>query len=207
MKHKSRRKKILLGIFIPTMVICVGFGITFLTIYWPIVWNQEPPVIGFPLSDSDDVVRIWGFGNHDGEWHGGIDFICNSSVEIVAWCKLRVNHVVMFQNEVNGFWQTNVYFQYSWKYKFEALFESLTENETEAKIQREAIPVKFGQIFEPGETIGTLINFGMETVLHFGVKEYVEDVCAYQYFTSSAKTTFLDLWNANGYGDGSWYTG
>lgn len=167
--------------------------------------NSEPPVIDFPLADSTVIGSIWGYGDHNGEFHNGIDFICNTSVEVIAWCKLRVKMITTFKNEGNGFWQTNVRFQYNWKYEFEALFEPLTQNETCGNIQREAIPLKFGQIIEPGETIGTLLIFENSTLLHFGAKESGTDVCAFQFFTSSAKTTFLDLWDKYGYGDSSWY--
>jgi hypothetical protein len=201
----SRKVKILLGIFIPIVVIGAGLGITLLTINWPVYWHKEPPVIELPFANSNAISHIWGYGDHNGEFHGGIDFIINTSLDIIAWCKLRVKGINTFQNEYNGFWQTNVYFQFSWKYEFEALFESTALNETYAAIQREAIQVKFGQVIEPGETIGTLLFFGVNSVIHFGAKESGNDVCAYQFFSSSAKATFLDLWNCCGYGDSSWY--
>ena len=201
----SRKVKILLGIFIPIIIIGAGLGITLLTINWPVVWNSEPPVIEFPFANSNTIGGIWGYGEHGGEFHGGIDFIINTSAEIIAWCKLRVKGITIHHNEYNGFWQTNVYFQFSWKYEFEALFESTAENETFANLQREAISVKFGQVIEPGETIGTLLFFGVDSTIHFGVKESGNDVCAFQYFTPTAKATFLALWNNIGYGDGSWY--
>jgi hypothetical protein len=202
----SRKVKILLGIFIPIIVIGAGFGITFLTLKWPAVLTKAPPVIGFPLVDSNVIDGIWGFGDHNGEFHGGIDFIINTSVDIIAVCKLRVIMVSTFQNDANGRWQTNVNLQYNWKYEFEYLFESLAQNETYANQQRDAILVKFGQILEPGEIIGKLFFHESQALLHFGVKESKTDICAYQFFNPSAKTTFLDLWNICGYGDSSWYT-
>ena len=203
----SRKVKIFLGIFIPLIVIGAAFGTIFLTVNWPVVWSKESPIIDFPLANSGIVECIWGYGDHEGEFHNGIDFICNTSVEIIAWCKLRVKMISTFKNEGNGFWQTNVKFQYNWKYEFEALFEPLAQNETFANIQRDAIPLRFGQIIEPGETIGTLLFFSNITLLHFGAKESGNDVCAFQFFNPTAKATFLDLWGAYGYGDSSWYAG
>jgi hypothetical protein len=200
-----KTKKILLGIFIPILVLSTGIGITFLTINWPVVWSSDPPLIDLPL-DSTNVEMIWGYGNHSGEFHNGIDFICNSSVDIIAWCKLRVTYITTFKNEGNGFWQTNVKFQYNWKTEFEAIFEPMTDNETQSTLQRDAIPLKFGQYIEPGEKIGTLLKFGNITLLHFGAKESGSDVCAYKFFNPSAKATFHNLWDMFGYGDPSWYT-
>ena len=202
----SRKVKILLGIFIPIIIISAGLGVTYLTINWPATLSKEPPITVFPVANTGVIGGIWGFGDHGGEFHCGLDFIINASVDIIAVCKMRVTMITKFQNEFNGCWQTNVHLRYNWKYSFEYLFESMAQNETYADIQREAILVKFGQILEAGETIGKLLNLGPEALLHFGVKENKNDVCGYQFFNPTAKSTFLALWNVCGYGDSSWYT-
>ena len=122
--NMSRKVKILLGIFLPIIIISAGFGIIFLTANWPAVWNSDSPIIDFPLANSNAVGGIWGFGDHDGEFHGGIDFICNESVNIIACCKLRIKMVDTFLNDVNGFWQTSIRLQYSFglSYIFQVYF-------------------------------------------------------------------------------------
>ena len=97
-------------------------------------------------------------------------------------------------------------FQYNWKYDFDVAFESWALNETYANLQRDVIPLKFGQIIERGEVLGQLLYHGSGTHIHFGMKESGKDVCAYQFYCPAAKATFLDLWDQYGYGDDSYYT-
>lgn len=56
----SRKVKILLGIFIPIIVIGAGVGGLFLTMYWPAVWSSAPPVLDIPIENTDVVDIIWG---------------------------------------------------------------------------------------------------------------------------------------------------
>ncbi|MHA1125211.1 MAG: hypothetical protein ACTSO7_04380 [Candidatus Heimdallarchaeota archaeon] len=202
----SRKVKILLGIFIPIIVIGAAVGVYALVIFWPAVWTNAPPVLEIPIENTDVVDIIWGYGDHGGDFHNGIDYGCNASVNVIAWCKLRVKSIRTWFNDAGGHWQTNVGFQYNWKYSFEVCFESWALNETYANIQRAAIPLKFGQIIEQGEVLGQLLYHGSGTHIHFGMKESGKDVCAYQFYSTAAKAEFQYLWALYGYGDSSYYT-
>ena len=201
----SRKVKILLGIFIPIIVIGAGVGGLFLTVNWPAVWSSTPPVMAIPIENTDVVDIIWGYGDHSGDFHNGIDYGCNTSVNVIAWCKLLVKGIRTWFNEKGGHWQTSVNFQYNWKYTFDVAFESWALNETYANLQRDVIPLKFGQIIEQGEVLGQLLYHGSGTHIHFGMKESGNNVCAYEFYSIAAKATFQDLWSRCGFGDSSWY--
>ncbi|MHA1367699.1 MAG: hypothetical protein ACTSP5_14990 [Candidatus Heimdallarchaeota archaeon] len=56
----SRKVKILLGIFIPVIVIGAGVGGLFLAVNWPAVWSSAPPVMAIPIENTDVVDnRLW----------------------------------------------------------------------------------------------------------------------------------------------------
>jgi murein DD-endopeptidase MepM/ murein hydrolase activator NlpD len=206
-KKLERKTKILLGIFIPIIIIGAGVGTVFLASYIQEVRKQNlpAPVIEFPVENLEIIHIIWGYGDHGGEFHNGIDFGCNTSVNIIAWCDMIVEDVKMFLNEGAGLWQTNVELKFNDRFSFTCAFESWALNETYGNIQRNAINVEAGDTISSGEVLGTLLYHGSGTHIHFGMHDMNLPVCPYHYYSETAKSIFDPLWAQFGYGDSSWY--
>ncbi|MBY8993490.1 MAG: hypothetical protein KGD59_03000 [Candidatus Heimdallarchaeota archaeon] len=143
----SRKKKTLLIVFSIIFVIIGGGGGYMLYRAWPATWQRGPPSIDFPIHNSDVIHILGGYGYvpWGDDMHNGIDYGCNASVSIVAWCDLRVTGMKTWFNDGGGHWQTNVGLSYNWKYTFDCVFESWALNETYGNIQRAEIFVEVGQ--------------------------------------------------------------
>ena len=204
----EKRTKILLGIFIPIMIIGAGIGGLFLASYIHDVriQNLPAPIIDFPVENTDIIHIIWGYGDQGGDFHNGIDFGCNISVNIIAWCDLIVEDISTFYNDKGGHWQTNVGLKFNERFNFVCAFEPWALNETYANLQRDAINVVVGETISRGEVLGTLLYQGSGTHIHFGMYDGNDPVCAYHYYSETAKSIFDPLWDQYGWGDDSWYT-
>ena len=198
----SRKKRVILAIIISLTVIGVGFGSFALYAYWPAVWNRDMPVLEFPVEDLDVIHVIQGYGDMPwGDFHNGIDFGCNESVNILAPCDLRVVGIKTWLYATDpDRWQTSVQFNINWVYRLSIAFESWALNETYAEIQRNAVNVKINQMVSQGEVLGELLYHGGGTHIHFMIRYKGEDVCPYNFFSQSAKDTFDNLWSICGFG-------
>ncbi len=198
----SRKKKTLLIVFSIIFLIIGGGGGFILYKMWPATWARGAPSIDFPVQNTDVIHILGGFGwvPYGDHMHNGIDYGCNASVYIVAWCEMRVRGIKFWFNDGGGHWQTNVGLAYNWKYSFECVFESWALNETFGELQLAEIYVKVGQTVSRGEIIGKLLYHGEGTHIHFGMKESGNDVCPYLFLSPTAKTTFDSLWALYGFG-------
>lgn len=167
--------------------------------------NLDPPIVDFPVENPDVIHILWGYGDQGGDFHNGIDFGCNTSVNILAWCDLTVTDIDTFFNDAGGHWQTNVALEFNERFEFVCAFEPWALNETYANIQRDAINFEVGQTVQRGEVLGELLYQGSGTHIHFGMYDLGESVCAYHYFSETAKAIFDPLWDKYGWGDDSWY--
>ncbi|MHA1555981.1 MAG: M23 family metallopeptidase [Candidatus Heimdallarchaeota archaeon] len=204
----KKKTKIFLGIFIPLVIIGAGIGGIQLVIFIndKMVANLDAPLIDFPVENTDVIHIIWGYGDQGGDFHNGIDYGCNTSVNIIAWCDMTVEDITTFYNDAGGHWQTNVQLEFNKRFSFVCAFEPWALNETFANYQRDAINVEIGQTIQRGEILGELLYQGSGTHIHFGMYDQNEDVCAYHYYTETAKSIFDPLWDQYGWGDDSWYT-
>ncbi|NHJ88051.1 MAG: M23 family metallopeptidase [Asgard group archaeon] len=197
----QRKWKIILGITIPLLVLGGGIGSYALWRIWPATWDSTAPAISFPVANPDVIHILGGYGTTDEGWfHNGIDYGCNASVDIIAWCELRVTYINTWYNDKGGHWQTNVNCRYNTRYSFEVPFESWALNETYANLQRAEINVEVGQIIPQGYVIGKLLYHGSGTHIHFGMKEDGQNICPYLFFSTDCKVLFDSLWALYGYG-------
>ncbi len=192
----SRKKKIFVIVFSIFFAIAASFGGFVLYKLWPATLERGPPSMDFPIQDPDVIHILGGYGYVPWgiDTHNGIDYGCNASVYIVAWCDLRVTGLKTWFNDGGGHWQTNVGLSYNWKYTFDCVFESWALNETYGNLQRADIYVKVGQKISRGDIIGKLLYHGEGTHIHFGMKESGNDVCPYLFLSPSAKLQFDSLW-------------
>jgi murein DD-endopeptidase MepM/ murein hydrolase activator NlpD len=209
----SRKKKIFLGIFIPIVIFGLGLGGINLGIYikYKYLASLPAPEIDFPIANTEVIHIIWGYGDHEGNFHDGIDYGNNQTMAVVAWCDLEVGEIEVWYNEGGGHWQVNTHFIYNKRYGFGIGFESWALNESYALLQRDALAIDEGDILEKGDFIGNLLVHGSGSHIHFGMYDESlkenKTLCAYNYFSESAKTIFNTLWDFCGYGDDFWYTG
>ena len=197
----SRKKKTFLIVFSIIFIIVGGGGGYILYKMWPATWARGAPSMGFPIANTDVIHILGGYGPKPWmDLHNGIDYGCNDSVYIIAWCDMRVRGIKFWFNDGGGHWQTNVGLAYNWKYTFDCVFESWALNETYGSLQLAEIYVKVGQKVSRGDVIGKLLYHGSGTHIHFGMKESGNDVCPYLFLSPSAKTLFDTLWAQ--YGDG-----
>ncbi|NHJ38408.1 MAG: M23 family metallopeptidase [Asgard group archaeon] len=198
----KRKGKILLGIFIPIIVLGASFGGFILYRKWPATWSRDAPILDFPVENSAVIHIIGGYGYVPwGGFHNGIDFGCNTSVNILASCDVRVIGIRTWLYAYDpDRWQTSVQFTINWAYYLEIAFESWAYNETYANIQREAIDLEIGQIVTRGNILGQLLYHGEGTHIHFMIKYNGNDACPYNYFSNEAKILFDSLFAICGVG-------
>jgi hypothetical protein len=201
--------KILLGIIIPILIIGTGLGgyKIYEILQESRIQDLEPPVLEFPVLDTDVIHIIWGYGLHGEFFHGGIDYGCNTSVYIKVPCDVEVIGIETWIYSTDPvLWQTKVQLKFNEKYQIDISFESWAQNETYANFQRDAINVTEGQLLQEGDIIGMLLYHGSGTHIDFALMELGIFTCPYQFFTTEARSIFNTLWDVCGYGDDSWYT-
>ncbi|MFW9923210.1 MAG: hypothetical protein ACFFDW_08000 [Candidatus Thorarchaeota archaeon] len=199
----KRKFKILLGIFIPLIIIGAGAGGFALWVYWPAELSREAPVLDFPVAVTTVIHIIGGYGITPwGSFHNGIDFGCNATVEILAPCDLRMTGIRtwMYSTDPPDRWQTSVQFRTTWGFELSIAFESWALNETFAEIQREAVPLTINQMVSRGEVLGTLLYHGDGCHIHFMVKYKGIAICPYPLFSPTAKALFDPLFAICGVG-------
>jgi len=198
MKQK-RKNGLILGVSI--FVIVAGIGGFMLWKFIPAHWSTDRMQIIFPIADIQYIDKIQGWGATPwNDFHNGIDFGSNQSVELIAWCDIRISGLKTWFNDGGGHWQTNIAGNYNWKYRFDVAIESWALNETYANLQRAALTIKVGQIVEQGESLGMLLYHGSGTHIHFGLKENGKDVCPYQFMTPYAQSLTDQIWTMFGPG-------
>ncbi|NHJ86052.1 MAG: M23 family metallopeptidase [Asgard group archaeon] len=198
----SRKGRIILIIFIIFTIIGAGVGGFFLWYSWPAVWSRDTPVLDFPVEDISVIHVIQGYGDMSwGDFHNGIDFGCNTSVNILAPCDVRVIGMKtwMYATDPDR-WQTSVQFNINWDYTLEIAFESWALNESFGDLQLDAIAVQVNQNVPRGGVLGQLLNHGEGCHIHFMIKYKGESVCPYLYFSEDAKNIFDVLWAINSIG-------
>ena len=193
----NRKQKTWLIACISILVILGGFGGYFFYRYIPAHWNMDDVQISLPFEQDSQqyIYHLQGWGQMTwGDSHNGIDFDFNESVEIIAWCDLRITSIETRLNEDNGCWQTTLLCAYNWKYRFDLGFETWASTETIGLQQEAAFQVKPGQTIAQGDSIGMLLRPTNVTHLHFGIEESRKDVCPYGFLTQDAQSEFDALW-------------
>jgi len=196
----KRKTRIILLVLIPIILVVSGIGGYSLWNFWPATWSTEPPVLDFPVENTDVIHIIGGYGNTGlGFFHNGIDFGCNDSVNILAPCDLRVFDIRTWLYATDpDRWQTSVRMRTNIGYLLEIAFESWALNESFGNLQKDALIIKVGQKVNQGEILGQLLYHGDGTHIHFMIRVNREDACPYQFFSASAKAIFDPLWNLYG---------
>ena len=149
-------------------------------------WDQVQ--ITLPVDDFTNFVIFQGYGKTEwNEFHNGLDFCFNSSVEILSPCDGYIIGIELKYNEDGGHWQTNLNIMMNLLWSAEIVFESIVKTETLGKKQFDSIKVKWGQRVSAGDLLGILLFEGEIPHIHFSLNYGNNRVCPYQYFTDSAQ--------------------
>ncbi len=210
----TRKKKILLGIFVPLVVFGLGVSGIYIgsIVKRQLLAKLSGPVLDFPVVNPGVIDVIWGYGDHGGDFHNGIDFGNNDTMTVVAWCDLEVGEIDVWYNELGGHWQVNLDLIFNARYRFGVGFESGAQNETYANIQKDGLNITKGDILQKGEIIGNLFVHGPGSHIHFGMyDESIQDkertVCAYSFSQKPRKPLFMHFGTIVDLEMTEWYNG
>ena len=200
----DRKRKIVLGIIISITIVLGGFGGYLALNHYLRNQNQDyddtPPILLFPVDDINTLELLYGFNMTDPEnGHNGIDFIINTTVNIIASCNMTVNDKSMMYIDNGGFWQAGISCDVNDAYEIFYAFENFATNETAGQEQLDAITVEIGQEIIAGDIIGQLLYLSSGTHIHYMLHNNGQAVCPYEYFSPSVKNTFDILWTEIGY--------
>jgi len=185
----NRKQKIVLGL--PIIAILIGVGYTMILGIAP---SFDSPNLEFPISETDRIERLSAYYTPDwgepGVYHNGIDLVISDDVTIVS----PVSGTVIGYSEHINPYAGNVLFEImiavNWAFTVNLVLEPGFLDETNNSLQSSMIDVAFGQHVEVGDTVATLLFSDNYPHLHYMPAYFGSNVCAYNYSSSTAKTTF-----------------
>ncbi len=188
----ARRKTVLLTIAIITVITVFS--------YVAVVGLQlgiDEPVLGMPIVETDRIERLspyhapdWG---EPGVFHNGIDLIISDDVTIVSPVKGVISSITERVNPYAGnvLFAITIAVNLAWEVKL--VLEPGFLDSTNNSLQSEAIGAEEGQNVNTGEVLATLLHSERYPHLHYMLLNFGSDVCAYNYSSSAAKSTFENI--------------
>ncbi|NHJ84443.1 MAG: M23 family metallopeptidase [Asgard group archaeon] len=168
----------------------------------PYMLNFQPaygtPGLEFPIVEPLNVTSLSAYNTPDwgepGIFHNGIDLVILGPTQIISPSYGVVSRIWYNINPYSEGEVAMIHIQitinYRWNLKL--VFEPWA-NSTEIREQQlEAIIVKVGTEVKPGDLIGTLLFNYNYPHLHYMVM-HGDDVCPYDYSTSTAKAIFDEI--------------
>ncbi|MFX0054306.1 MAG: M23 family metallopeptidase [Promethearchaeota archaeon] len=188
----NRKQKGLLALPVIVVVVVVGY-----TAALGISFGFDSPALEFPISEPDRVERLSAYHTPDwgepGVFHNGIDLVISDDVTIVS--PVRGTVVAMSEN-INPY-AGNVLFDVAisvnWGWEVKLVLEPGFLDSVNNSLQSTMIDATVGQQVEPGDILGTLLFSDNYPHLHYMLFSFGSDVCAYNYSTTEAKSTFESI--------------
>jgi len=185
----NKKRKALLALPIIAILALVGY-----TLVLGVAPGFDDPTLEFPISETNRVVRLAAYHTPDwgepGVFHSGIDLVISDNVTIVS---PATGTVVGFSEHVNPY-AGNMLFEISiavnWAWVVQLVIEPGFLDTTNNSLQSTMIDAQFGQRVEPGDVLATLLFSENYPHLHYMVGYLGSDVCAYNYSSSAARSTF-----------------
>lgn len=185
----NKKRKLLLALPIIVILSVVGY-----TMVLGITPSFDSPNLEFPIPESDRVVRLSAYHTPDwgepGVFHNGIDLVISDDVTIVSPV---AGTVIGYSEHINPY-AGNVLFEIvigvNWAFSVNLVLEPGFLDETNNSLQSSMIDVQFGQHVAVGDTLATLLFSDNYPHLHYMPAYFGSDVCAYNYSSSAAKSTF-----------------
>lgn len=188
-------KKSLKAFFIIISVI----GTLFLA--FPFIVGLDPaygtPIFEFPIEQPLNITKISAFNTPDwgepGVFHNGIDLVIegHNYTNIVSPCNglcIRIEANKNPYSEHGWIISVEIMVNYFWRVKL--AIEPMFLVESDYQNQIDLIQIKLFQKIQVGDFICPLLDGGPYAHLHYMVMYMDKAVCAYQYSSATAKSTF-----------------
>ena len=152
------------------------------------------PELAFPISEPDRVEKLSAYHTPDwgepGVFHNGIDLVISEDVTIVSPV---AGTIVSLTENINPY-AGNVLFEIriavNWGWEVKLVLEPGFQDTVNNSLQSDMIDAVFGQHVEPGDELATLLFSTQYPHLHYMLLSFGLDVCAYNYSSAVAKSTF-----------------
>ncbi|MFW9890329.1 MAG: M23 family metallopeptidase [Candidatus Thorarchaeota archaeon] len=188
----NRKQKGLLALPIIVVVVVGGY-----TAVLGIAFGFDPPALEFPISEPDRVERLSAYHTPDwgepGVFHNGIDLVISDDVAIVSPVRGTVVGMSDTINTYAGNTLFDVSISVNWGWEVELVLEPGFLDSANNSLQSSMIDATVGQRVEPGDSLGTLLFSDNYPHLHYMLLSFGSDVCAYNYSTTAAKSTFESI--------------
>ncbi|MFW9793021.1 MAG: hypothetical protein ACFFEE_01865 [Candidatus Thorarchaeota archaeon] len=185
----DKKRKALLALPIILILVVVGY-----TLVLGIAPGFDDPTLEFPISETDRLARLSAYHTPDwgepGVFHSGIDLVISNNVTILSPV---TGTVVSYSEHINPY-AGNMLFEIgiavNWAWTVQLVIEPGFLDATNNSLQSSMIDVEFGQRVEPGDALATLLFSENYPHLHYMLSGFGSVVCAYNYSSSAAKSTF-----------------
>jgi len=188
----NKKRKALLALPIIVVVVVVGY-----TLVLGIAPGFDDPTLEFPISETDRIVRLSAYHTPDwgepGVFHSGIDLVISENVTIVSPVTGTVVGVSEHINPYAGNMLFEISIAVNWAWTVQLVIEPGFLDETNNSLQSSMIDAEFGQRVEPGDALATLLFSENYPHLHYMLGGFGSDVCAYNYSSPAAKSTFESI--------------
>ncbi|MFW9862825.1 MAG: M23 family metallopeptidase [Candidatus Thorarchaeota archaeon] len=193
----NRKQKGLLALPVIVVVVVVGY-----TAVLGISFGFDPPALEFPISEPDRVERLSAYHTPDwgepGVFHNGIDLVISDDVTIVSPVRGTVVGLSENINPYAGNTLFDVAISVNWGWEVKLVLEPGFLDSVNNSLQSSMINATTGQRVEPGDILGTLLSSDNYPHLHYMLFSFGSDVCAYNYSTTEAKSTFESIAASSG---------
>jgi hypothetical protein len=193
MKPRSRRFNTKAFLIVVIIGVATFFTFPFILGFTP---AYGAPELAFPIANPSNITRMSAFGTPDwgepGKNHNGIDLaiIGHNGTEIVSPCTGYVTQVEESTNPYSGILMFSINIMVNYFFSVKLVLEPYSNDTSFNAHQRSLISVRAGQRLMVGDHVALLLEGPDYPHLHYMVTSGFEDVCAYQYSSASAKTTF-----------------
>lgn len=184
----NKRKMLLV---MPIIAILFGVGYTLVIGIAP---SFDPPNLEFPISETDHIVRLAAYHTPDwgepGVFHNGIDLVISDDVTIISPVSGTITEVSENINPYAGNVLFGITITVNWAFSVKFALEPGFLDETNNSLQSSMIEADMGQRVSVGDSLATLLFSDSYPHLHYALSYFGADVCAYNYSSSAAKSTF-----------------
>lgn len=155
------------------------------------------PALEFPISEENRISSFSAYHTPDwgesGVFHNGIDLIISDNVTIVSPVRGTISS---YSENINPY-AGNVLFEIAiainWGWDVHLVLEPGFRDATNNSLQSTFINVNIGQQVSAGDELAMLLFSDNYPHLHYMLLNLGADVCAYNYSTSQAQSTFNDI--------------
>ena len=162
-------------------------------------WNPAygTPSLDFPFENPNDIIRLAAYNTPDwgevGLHHTGIDLVIENDSKIISPCYGTVSRISSSINPYKGHIMISIHIVINFGWSVMLVFEPYSNDTDFHEVQLSLINVEVGMKLEPSNEIGTLLNGGEYPHIHFTLNKNTNDVCPYEYSSTTAQAIFDEV--------------